>query len=315
MAFDKAKIALMMQVETKPSRYEKPRRSKSGPEPEASGTPTVIGWQGIRFQLPPDWNLTGFSMNRENGYLRVDAPGDAALTVQVRWMNSARPEPVGPPNVYSFATPYVRKWLRRPTPVAPKPDLRANLERLLKDTAKQAKKSKVAFDSQVKTEKIEGDNDERTAINFSWTGQGRGQGKIWHCATCNRVVVAQVIGLAKDQSAIAAVASQLFATLHDHALNGYDRWALYDLQVDVPEDFRLEEQKLLFGTSATGVGTGRGAHRSGAVGAGEHDAEEVHPRRLVPQSRSGSHQQHCPATTRTRYMGMKAYGIRAACPL
>ena len=249
----------MIQVETKPSRYEKPRRQKNSPEPETTGAPTVIGWQGIRFRLPPDWNLTGFSMNRENGYLRVDAPGDTALTVQVRWMNAARPEPAGPPNVYSFAAPYVRKWLRRPTAVVPKPNLRANLERLLKDTAKEAKKSKAAFESAIKTEKIEGENGERKSLSFSWTGQGRGQGKIWHCETCNRVVVAQVIGLAKDQSAIATVASQLFATLQDHAIDGYDRWALYDLQIDVPEDFRLEEQKLLSGHLH--LAWGRGAER------------------------------------------------------
>ena len=236
---------MTISLESKPKKFEKPRRGES--KGSASGASTQIGWQSIRFTLPPEWNLTGFSMDHDNGYLRVDAPGDAALTVQVRWMNAAKPQQPGPPNLYSFAAPRVRKWLKRPEPAVPKPDLTAILERFLRDTAKQARKAKAKFDSTLKPERTEGPSGERTSLGFAWTGEGRGQGKIWHCATCNRVVVAQVVGLQKDQSAIANIAGQLFATLQDHALDGYDRWALYDLQIDVPDDFRLEAQKLLSG--------------------------------------------------------------------
>ena len=104
------------------------------------------------------------------------------------------PNQDGPTTAYSLIAPFVRHWLKRPPPAMPsaKPDLRANLERILKETEKQAKKAKATFDSNIKPEKTEGEDDERTAINFSWTGEGRAQGKIWHCATCDRVVVAQV---------------------------------------------------------------------------------------------------------------------------
>ncbi len=235
------------ELETKPNRTEKPRRKNT--EPEESAQPTVIGWQGIRFTLPPDWNLTGFSMDRENGYLRVDAPGESTLTVQVRWLNAAKPQQDSTITAYSLVAPFVRHWLKRPAPAATsaKLDLRGNLERILKDTEKQAKKAKATFESNIKPERTEGKEDERTAIHFSWTGEGRAQGKIWHCKTCDRVVVAQVVGMAKDQSAISNIAARLFSTLQDHAIDGYDRWALYDLQMDVPSDFRLEEQKLLSG--------------------------------------------------------------------
>jgi hypothetical protein len=215
---------------------------------EASASParTVVGWQGIRCVLPPDWNVAGFSMDRDNGYLRVDAPGNSALTVQIKWMNAAKPAQ-GQGTLYHVLAPHARRLLRRPEPPVPKPDLRENLEKMLKETAKQAKKAKSAFDSSLKPEKTEGEHGERTAINFSWSGGGRGQGKIWYCETCRRVVIAQVVGMAKDQHAITAIASQLFASLHDHAEDGYERWALYDLQADIPADFRLEAQKLLSG--------------------------------------------------------------------
>lgn len=207
---------------------------------------TIVGWQGIRCELPPDWNVVGLSMERENGYLRIDAPGTGGLTVQIRWTNAAD-ETQGQKTLYHVLAPKFRKLTRRPEPTVPKPNLKANLEKLLKESAKQAKKEKAAFDSSIKAEKTEGEHDERTAINFSWTGAGRGQGKIWYCATCHRIVVAQVVGLTKEQSAISTIASQLFATLHDHAEDGFDLWALYDLQVGIPTDFRLETQKLLSG--------------------------------------------------------------------
>lgn len=210
-------------------------------------TVTVVGWQGIRFQLPPEWNVSAVSMDRDNGSLRVDAPGDSTLSVQIRWMNAAKPQQAGPPNLYHYLAPQFRKWFRRPEPPVPPTNLKANIERILKEAEKQAKKTKASFESSIRPEKTEGPDGERSAINFSWTGVGRGQGKIWQCRTCNRIVIAQVIGLAKDQAAISAVASQLFATLEDHTTDGYDLWALYDLQIGIPEDFRLEAQELKSG--------------------------------------------------------------------
>jgi hypothetical protein len=228
---------------TQPKTQSQPAAPENSPAEE---TRTLVGWQGIRCSLPPEWNVTGFSMERESGYLRIDSPGSGTMTVQIRWTNAARPDE-GPPSGYTLLAPYVRKLFRRPPPPIPKPDLKSNLEKMLKETERQAKKAKTPFESTIKPERTEGENDERTAMNFSWSGVGRGQGKIWHCATCQRIVIAQVVGMAKDHHAISVVASRLFSSLQDHSETGYDLWALYDLQVEVPEDFRLEEQKLLSG--------------------------------------------------------------------
>jgi hypothetical protein len=208
---------------------------------------TVVGWQGVRFTLPPEWNVTGFSLDRDNGYLRVDSPGAGTTSVQVRWSNAAKPEQ-GPPTPYYMLAPYFRKLLKRPEPAPQKTDLRQTLDRILKDAAKEAKKSgKAPFECQTRPEKTEGLNDERTSMGFTWTGSGRGQGKIWRCNTCNRVVVAQVVGLQKDHNQIGAVASQLFATFQDHSEDGYDLWALYDLQAQVPVEFHLAAHRVMSG--------------------------------------------------------------------
>lgn len=205
---------------------------------------SVVGWQGVRCQLPPDWNVTGFSMERESGYLRIDSPGEGNVTVQIRWTDASKPDVK---TFYHVLAPHVRRWLRRPPPPTPKIDLKANLEKFLKDIAKQSKKSGEKLDASMKPEKEEGESGERRAMNFSWSGNGRGQGKIWYCSHCNRVLVAQVVGLGKEQNTIANIASRLFSTLSDHSTNGYDLWALYDLQVEIPEGFRLTSQRLLSG--------------------------------------------------------------------
>ncbi|MCS6777852.1 MAG: hypothetical protein RMJ43_06655 [Chloroherpetonaceae bacterium] len=202
---------------------------------------TVVGWQGVRCVLPADWNVSGFSMDRDNGYLRVDAPGTGSLVVQVRWWNVARSRPR---TLYDLAAAVVRRWSRRPEPPVIAPDLRANLDNLLKETARKSRRSHTDFRADIKPERSEG---ERTAINFTWVGNGRGQGKIWYCATCHRVLIAQVVGAPQEAGAIGAVASQLMGSLRCHGESGYDLWALYDLQIQIPEDFRLDTQKLLSG--------------------------------------------------------------------
>ncbi len=208
---------------------------------------TVIGWQGIRFKLPPDWNVTGFSMDRDNGYLRVDSPGNGTITVQIRWTKSDKPQGVSN-SLYSMTLlPLLQRFTKKPLSMVKTPNLKTNLERMFLESAKEAKRAKATFESSIKPEKTEGPEGERTAMNFSWTGAGRGQGKIWFCSKCRRVVIAQVVGLMKDHGAMSSIASQLFATLHDHSEEGFDMWGLYDLQLKVPDDFILEEQKLLSG--------------------------------------------------------------------
>ncbi|HZT44332.1 MAG TPA: hypothetical protein VFA07_19355 [Chthonomonadaceae bacterium] len=229
---------------TTPLEMEKQRGMEAAEVP--FGERTIIGWQGVRCVLPPGWNVTGFSLDRDSGYLRVDAPGNSTMTVQIRWTNAATANP-GSPSLYALLAQRLGKRQRQQKAPVQKPDLKANLEKILKETAKQARRGKASFESTVKPEKTEGEHGERSAINFSWSGGGRGQGKIWYCETCHRIIVAQVVGLAKDQAAIATVASQLFASLHDHAEGEHDLWALYDLQVEIPQDFRLETQDLRAG--------------------------------------------------------------------
>lgn len=208
--------------------------------------PSVIGWQGVRCLLPPDWNLSGFSMEYEEGYIRIDAPLEKAMTVQIRWLDASK-QKQSFPSLYTYIAPKMRALLHKPDPPVTPPDLKATLDKMLKETEKQAQKEKMLFESNLKPEQREGEEGVRRSINFSWNGIGRGQGKIYHCTHCNRVVMAQVLAIGKDRSFIPEVASQLFATLQDHSIDGRNLWALYGLQIEIPENFRLTEQKVFSG--------------------------------------------------------------------
>lgn len=205
--------------------------------------PTRVGWQGVTFTLPPDWNITGFSMDRADGYVKVDSPG--TMFAQVKWLDPAAKRPA---NLADAATRLWRWWRERRgaacEPAAP--DLRETLDTFLKQTARKARtgRGKAGFDYKVKGEVTEAGG-ERVAHHFSWSGGGQGQGKIWRCARCRRVVIAQVVGQARDP--VGDVAAQLFGSLRDHGEDGWEAWALYDMVAAVPDDFRLRAQKLMSG--------------------------------------------------------------------
>lgn len=194
----------------------------------------------MRFILPPDWNVTGFSMNPGEGYLKVDSPG--TMFVQLKWTD---PRQAGRPKTLAGLTLQLwRKWRSKPAKEPEPPDLRALLDNFLKQINKQARKSKAAFDYKVKPETREA-NEERIAHHFAWTGGGQGQGKIWFCKRCGRTVIAQVVGQARDN--VSAIASELFAGMRCHAEDGWNTWALYDLVAGMPAEFQIRSQKLMSG--------------------------------------------------------------------
>lgn len=199
-----------------------------------------MGWQGIRLILPPEWNLTAFSMERGGGYLKIDSPG--TMFAQVKWTDPGGRQK--PRSLFDVVSRGIKRVRRVPAPPPPPPDLRAALDTFIKQTGKQAKKSKTAFDYKVKPETREAGG-ERTALHFSWSGGGHGQGKIWHCATCGRTVIAQIVGQGRDN--VAGVAAAMFSSFGDHPEDGWTTWGLYDLESQIPTGFGLKSQKLMSG--------------------------------------------------------------------
>jgi hypothetical protein len=210
-----------------------------GKRAHTDDTRALIGWDGIRFTVPGDWNVTGVSAERAEGYLKVDSPG--TMFVQVKWSD---PSHAAPRTLMEIVARGAR-LLRRGLPTEPgAPDLRRMLDAYLKETEKRARRSGQTFNCKVKPESNEGDG-ERTAHNFSWAGGGQGQGKIWFCSTCRRTVIAQVVGQGRDP--VADVAAGVFGEMHDHGDGGWNAWGAFDLVASVPAAYALRAHKFMSG--------------------------------------------------------------------
>ncbi|HET6381832.1 MAG TPA: hypothetical protein VFJ58_00440 [Armatimonadota bacterium] len=181
-------------------------------EPRRFRSPSLIGWNGIYLEVPPEWNLALVAGGMEQGHLRVDGPNDVHVRV---------------------------KWKR----VKGKADLKRNLDRYLKLVRR---KSKAGFEINHDIRlPVQRDRADRKPIFFSWKGEAQAVGMIWHCPSCGRVTIAQVDGPGKRN--LTLLASQVLGTLEDHALDGYHTWGVYGLAADIPADFALTQNRLLSG--------------------------------------------------------------------
>lgn len=206
---------------------------------DREGTRSLVGWDGIRFTVPADWNVTGVSTDRANGYLKVDSPD--TMFLQVKWADKSAQRPR---TMAALVLRAVQGFRQKSVHEVGTPDLRPTLDAYLKETSKRARKDRRQFDCKVKPQTTEAGG-ERTALHFSWTGGGLGQGKIWHCSGCKRTVIAQVVGQPRDP--VADVAAGVFSDMRDHPEQGWTVWALFDLVAAVPEAFILKSHKFLSG--------------------------------------------------------------------
>jgi len=212
------------------------------PRDQQEETRAVVGWDGLRFLVPGDWNVTGVSADRGDGYLKVDSPG--TMFLQVKWTDpSVTPRARTLADMIGRLLRAIRKAPASTTSSEP-PDLRAVLDAYLKDTSKRAKRAGETFNCKIKPESVEA-HGTRIAHHFSWSGTGVGQGKIWYCQQCRRTIIAQVVGQGKDP--VADVAASVFGDIHDHPEDGWCVWAAFDLVASIPDQFRLRSHQFMSG--------------------------------------------------------------------
>ena len=177
-----------------------------------------VAWQGLTVRVPFDWDVTGFSGDAREGYLRIDDGDTGSLEL---------------------------KWATHGPREKSEPDVEVRAESYLLTLERAAKKKKIRFESKVGPSPRGVDRPDRLTAGFSWTGDRRAVGIVVYCRASRRIVIAQVVGGA-DGRAPGRRAEELLRTLETQdSTQGWRRWALYDLDVTVPDDFALTAPQVM----------------------------------------------------------------------
>jgi hypothetical protein len=175
---------------------------------------TKTGWFGTTVRTPKDWNLGAISGEEFEGYIRVDSPDGAA--VEIRWRTQKGAV-----------------------------DLESVLDQYFKKLSKSSKKSPYPLETNRKPKALQGIRPAgRKPLTFSWKGDRRALGAVWACPTCDRVVIAQVVWPLEGKDVPAA---EILDSIEDHPVDGKNTWALYDLEVKIPKEYKIQRQKLMSG--------------------------------------------------------------------
>ena len=176
---------------------------------------TLFGWAGIELEIPTTWELSGLSGDQKTGYLRLD-DGDMPR-LELKWAHTRRK----------------------------KPDLHATLDEYFKLIRKTYKRrgTELSFRRNVDLVKQEGFFEGRTVLGFSWKGEIRANGLIFHGG--KRVTIVQVMGRLKENWRPTVL--RVFQSIVDRSEASQTLWSAYGLKLGVPKEYKLERQKLLSG--------------------------------------------------------------------
>lgn len=168
----------------------------------------VIGWHGLCIEVPAGWEIGAIGGDWNTGYLRID--DQEAARVEIKWAQSQ-----------VDTNKALQRYLRQ---LKKKTRGRVEIDRSAKVVPKRAKPGK-------------------SLSGFAWEAGQRGRGVIWRCRSCERTVIAQVMGRPGED--LETLAREVLSTLEDHPVDGVATWAAYGLVCQVPEKFRLESQRLM----------------------------------------------------------------------
>ena len=192
---------------------------------------TLFGWAGIQLEIPATWELSGLSGDQKTGYLRLD---DAEMPrLELKWAHTRRK----------------------------KPDLHATLDEYFKLIRKTYKKgTELSFRRNVNFIKEDEFFEGRTVLGFSWKGNIRANGLIFHAG--KRITIVQVMGRLKENWRPTVL--RIFQSIVDHSDAPLTLWTAYGLKLGVPKEYKLERQKLLSGYLMFAF-VAKPAHFQGAV--------------------------------------------------
>lgn len=182
---------------------------RAGAQPATPALPTRIGWQGIRFNAPPDWFLKGYSGDWREGFLQVGSPHSAEI--DLKWTRARR-----------------------------KTDLTYVLQQFLHKLERAKRKAKQPFTGTLHPV-------DEHHIEFRWRSDERAVGRIIRYPEHHTIVLIQLRSASKHD-ALHQLARPIFDSLEVAPdPDGWIEWSLYGLQTAAPAKFRLEKAQVLTG--------------------------------------------------------------------
>ena len=183
---------------------------------------TVFGWAGTQLEIPRTWELSGLSGDERSGYLRLD---DAEMPrLELKWAHTRKK----------------------------KPDLHATLDEYFKLIRKNYKRGpELSFRRNVTLIKEPEFFEGRNVIGFSWKGGVRANGLIFHAG--KRITIIQVMGRLKENwrpmvlRIFRSISNSINASINGGSNARHTLWSAYGLALSVPNEYKLERQKLLSG--------------------------------------------------------------------
>ena len=178
-----------------------------------------FGWQGVRLQVPENWNLGRMDGNEKSGYARLDDSEIVRAEVEWRQLRDGQNKAVAP-----LIDRYV-ETLEKKAKKAGTPFTVERRARFLKD-----KRWLEGYDYET----------------FIWEADYRAYNLARLCSRCGRVVLLRVLGHLDED--LSELAEMVFSTLEDHPREGEGVfWSVYGLSFFMPEEYKLTSQELKSG--------------------------------------------------------------------
>jgi len=179
----------------------------------------LLGWQGFETRVPDDWDLTGFSGTDDAGYFRADDSEEHGLEV---------------------------KWATEPKKAKRAPDVEVKRESYFRGLRQTAKKKRLTVETKALDAPRGVLRSDRIVTGFTWSSDRKAIGAVWHCQTCRRTVIVQVLGPRSGKGGLSTVAHEVLGSFTCHGEDpSWRTWALYDLFTQVPADYKLVGQQLM----------------------------------------------------------------------
>ncbi len=174
-----------------------------------------IGWMGLTFNVPENWDLVLAKGNRFDGYLRFEE--DGVLRCEIQWTLVSAGRVVLDEQLEHYLKSLERMLSKSGKPVA----IRRNIHLVSRRQVK------------------------RNVRDFVWESNTVGYGMMWFCEDCRKALVAQVLGY--EHEPVKDWAKQVFLSLSDHPEGEWEVWSVYGLRFEAPKGWNMSKSEVVPG--------------------------------------------------------------------